>query len=112
MSTASEFRQDFRNLIIDIIRKILDKSPLVLSVFTNSTALEPQPIISTSKDSLKGKMKTLLHHLVYLRIISYTPFEKAFLKYTKELYSKVKDRKKTTLDESFPKPKCYLKSSL
>lgn len=32
MLTASEFRQDFGKLIIDTVQKILDKSPLALSV--------------------------------------------------------------------------------
>ena len=44
----------------------------------NSTPLDPQSIISISKDSLRGKIKTLLHHLVSLKIISHTISEKAF----------------------------------
>lgn len=75
MLTASEFRQDFGKLIIDTVQKILDKSPLALTVFKNSTALDGQSIILDFKDSIRGKMNTLLHHLVTLKIISYTLFE-------------------------------------
>ena len=68
VKSISEFRQHFRKLIIEIVQKILDKSQLTLPVFTNSTALLPQQIISISKDFLKTKMKTLLYHPTSLKI--------------------------------------------
>lgn len=109
VKSISEFRQHFRKLIIEIVQKILDKSHLTLPVFTNSTALLPQQIISISKDFLKTKMKTLLYHPTSLKIISNTGFKKAFLQHKKELYPKVKKKivfliERKTLDESFLKP--------
>ena len=110
VKSISQFKQHFRKLIIEIVQKILDKSQLALPVFTNSTAFHPQQIISIPKDSLKTKMKTLLHHPASLKIISNTRFKKAFLQHKKELYSKVKKKlvfliERKTLDEPFLKPK-------
>lgn len=91
MSTASEFSKECRKAINYILPKVLEKIPLGSSLLGNSTVLDPQSIVLISKDSLRGKIKTLLHHLVALEIISHTISEKAFLQYTEELHPKVKE---------------------
>ena len=73
VSAASEFRQDCRKIIIDILLKVSEKSPLASPLFRNPTALDPQSIISISKDSWKEKMKTLLYHLVSLKTMQKIP---------------------------------------
>lgn len=106
VSSASAFRQECRQMVIDLLKRLLQKSPLASPVVTKSTAINPLSIFSEQNDSLRSKMKTLLHHLLSLNIISTTVSEKALVQYTDELCPKVKDigifnPKKERLDEFY-----------
>ena len=59
-------------MIINILLKVLGKSSLASPVVLNLAALDPQSIVLISKDSLRGKVKTLLHHLISLKIMNNT----------------------------------------
>ena len=89
--SAKAFRQECRQMIIDLLQKLPQKSPLSSPIVVRSTAINPLCILSSPKDTLRSKMKTLLHHLLSLKIITSTISEKALAQYTEEVYPKVKE---------------------
>ena len=104
--SAKAFRQECRQMIIDFLQKLLQKSPLSSPIVATSTAINPLCIFSSPKDTLRSKMKTLLHHLLSLKIITSTMSERALAQYTEEVYRKVKeigvfDPKKERLDKFY-----------
>ena len=104
--SAKAFRQECRQMIIDLLQKLLQKSPLSSPIVARSTAINPLCIFSSPKDTLRSKMKTLLHHLLSLKIITSTISERALAQYTEEVYPKVKeigvfDPKKERLDKFY-----------
>ena len=66
--SAKGFRQKCRQMIIDLLQKLLQKSPLSSPIVARSTAINPLCIFSSPTDTLRSKMKTLLHHLLSLNI--------------------------------------------
>ena len=85
VSSARIFRQECRQMIIDLLKRLLQKSPLASLVVTKSTAINPSSIFVEQNDLLTSKMKTILHHLLSLKIIPSTVSEKALIQYTDEL---------------------------
>ena len=93
-------------MIIDLLQKLLQKSPLSSPIVPRSGAINPLCIFSSSKDTLHSKIKTLLHHYLSLKIIISTILERALTQYTEDVYPKVKeigvfDLKKERLDEFY-----------
>ena len=104
--SAKAFREECRQMIIDLLQKLLQKSPLSSPIVARSTAINPLCIFSSPKDTFCSKMKTLLHHLLSLKIITSTISERALVQYTEEVYAKVKeigvfDLKKERLDKFY-----------
>ena len=91
-------------MIVDLLQNLLQKSPLSSPIITKSTAINPLCIFSDPKDSLRSNIKTLLRHLLSLKIISSEVPERAFAQCTDEVYLKFKeigvfDLKKEKLDK-------------
>ena len=104
--SAKVFRQECRQMIIDLLQKLLQKSPLSSPIVARSTAISPLCVFSSPKNTLHSKMKTLLHHLLSLKMITFTISERALAQYTEEVYPKVKemgvfDPKKERLDNIY-----------
>ena len=64
-------------MIIVIMQKILEKHPLHSLVVKNANVFDPKSIITVPAESLRRNMKSLLRHIVSLKIISTSIPERA-----------------------------------
>ena len=110
VSKVSEFKKDVRQMIIVMVQKMLEKSPLRSVVIRNTHVFDPTMMINLSQDTLRGNMRILLRHLVSIKLLSPNVSDKALTQYidlltTKLLNDAVKfksfDCEKDRLDEFF-----------
>ena len=74
--SAKAFRQECLQMIIDLLQKLLQKSPLSSPIVARSTAINPLCIFSSPKDTLRSKMNpppptsspfSKDHHIYHIR---------------------------------------------
>ena len=110
VSKVSEFKKDVRQMIIVMVQKMLEKGPLRSVVIRNAHVFDPTMMINLSQDTLRGNMRTLLRHLVSVKLLSPNVSDKALTQYIDLLTTKLLndaekfksfDCEKDRLDEFF-----------
>ena len=97
-------------MIIAMVQKMLEKGPLRSVVIRNAHVFDPTMMINLSQDTLRGNMRTLLRHLVSVKLLSPNVSDKALTQYIDLLTTKLLndaekfksfDCEKDRLDEFF-----------
>ena len=97
-------------MIIVMVQKMLEKSPLRSVVIRNAHVFDPAMMINLSQDTLRGNMRILLRHLVSIKLLSPNVSDKALTQYIDLLTTKLLndaekfksfDCEKDRLDEFF-----------
>ena len=66
LNSVATFKKEAKEMIIAIMQKILEKSPLHSVVVKNANVFDPKSIIILPVESLRRNMKSLLRHIVSL----------------------------------------------
>ena len=82
LNSVATFKKEAKEMIIAIMQKILEKSPLHSVVVKNANVFDPKSIIILPAESLKRNMKSLLRHIASLKIISTSIAERALSQYS------------------------------
>ena len=83
--TAAEvdaFKKECGYLLVNLLEKILEWSPLRSVIVRNASVLDPRDILMISTDKAEKKMKSILNHLKNLKQIAPVFLDKALSQFT------------------------------
>ena len=89
LNSVATFKKEARELTIVTLQKILEKSPLHSVVVKNANVSDPKSIITLPAELLIRNMKSLLRHIVSLKIISTSIAERALSQYSDFISAKL-----------------------
>ena len=62
------FKKEFGYLLVNLVEKILERSPLGSVIVRNASVLDPRDILKISTEEAEKKMKSILNHLKNLKL--------------------------------------------
>ena len=76
------FKNECGYLLVNLVEKILEWSPLVSVIVSNASVLDPRDILMISTEEAEKKMKSILNHLINLKQVGPVFSDKALSQFT------------------------------
>ena len=67
---ADAFKKACDYLLVNLVKKILERSPLGSVIVRNASVLDPRDILMISTEKVEKKMNFILNHLINLKQIA------------------------------------------
>ena len=76
------FKKESGYLLVNLVEKILERSPLGSVIVCNAYVLDPRDILMISTEEAEKKMKSILNHLINLKQVAPVFSGKALCQFT------------------------------